>query len=64
MLPEDKPNEVSVWDGNNTCPFCGVGLSDPGAGFIDHTKASPYCRGAFDVWRDRVASDMSGEWLK
>ena len=63
MLPEDKTHELSTWEGNETCPFCGDTLSDPGAGFIDHTRVSPYCRGAFDIWRGRVANDIGGEWL-
>ncbi|MFB6114140.1 MAG: hypothetical protein ABEJ58_08590 [Halodesulfurarchaeum sp.] len=62
MLPDDNKT-MAAWDGTNTCPFCGTTIDDPGVGFIEHTRVSPYCKGAFDVWRERVAEDISGEWL-
>lgn len=53
---------IPSWDGTETCPFCGSTLSDPGAGFIVHTKRSPGCHKAFDGWRNRLKDDIRGEW--
>ncbi|NHN49887.1 hypothetical protein G9464_20165 [Halostella sp. JP-L12] len=51
-----------TWSDPNTCPFCDGELSDPGAGFIDHLETSDACETSFDLWRDRVTSDIGGEW--
>lgn len=64
MHSSNTTNGTTVWNGTNTCPFCGSTLSDPGAGFIEHTKGSPDCRGAFEGWRDRIANDIHAEWAK
>ena len=62
MLSPRKPNRPTDWSGTETCPFCGTNLPDPGAGFIEHTKGSPRCRGAFEGWRNRIADDIYAEW--
>jgi hypothetical protein len=56
------PTGTPTWNGTETCPFCGDEIPDPGAGFIAHTRDSPACRSAFDGWRERLRSDMRGEW--
>lgn len=54
---------IPQWDDPERCPFCGRRLADAGAGFIEHVAESPVCEDAFDQWRDRIASDIAGEWI-
>jgi hypothetical protein len=50
------------WETPDYCPFCGTGLRDGGAGFMEHIEDAPTCRERFQVWRENVASDVGGEW--
>lgn len=53
---------VRTWDGPERCPFCGATLADGGPAFMAHVGDSPACEAGFDLWRERVAGDMNGEW--
>lgn len=50
------------WSDPWTCPFCGSGLTDPGAGFIDHIEEHDDCKSSFEIWRSNLAGDLAGEW--
>jgi hypothetical protein len=50
------------WSGPATCPFCGAGLADPGAGFVDHIAESPDCERGHADWKSNVAGDLAGGW--
>jgi hypothetical protein len=54
--------DAPTWSDPNTCPFCNDELADPGAGFIDHLGVSDACETSFDLWKDRVSSDIGGGW--
>jgi hypothetical protein len=58
----ERPRERPVWERPDFCPFCGRGLADGGAGFIDHLIDAPECEERFDAWRERVTEDIGGEW--
>ncbi|WP_135536918.1 MULTISPECIES: hypothetical protein [Halostella] len=62
MSQSQHAPDAPTWSDPNTCPFCDGELSDPGAGFIDHLDASDACETSFDLWKDRVSSDIGGEW--
>lgn len=50
------------WNDPEACPFCGEGLRNGGAGFVEHAEANADCMTRFDEWRDNVTGDMSPEW--
>lgn len=56
--PRGEPD----WDNPDVCPFCGTGLTGPGAGFVDHLDEAPECRARFEAWRERVTDDIGGGW--
>jgi hypothetical protein len=35
------------WETPDYCPFCGTGLRDGGAGFMEHIEDAPTCRERF-----------------
>lgn len=49
---------LSRWEAN--CLFCGAGLADEGASFLDHMKAAPACRDAYDAWLENLDHDWPG----
>lgn len=57
-----QPTPEPTWSDTEACPFCGTGLADPGAGFIDHLDDSDTCERGFDEWRQQIAGDMKGGW--
>ncbi len=50
------------WNDTESCPFCGLPIQDPGAGFIAHTRKNPDCQSAFEGWRRRLQEDLVGGW--
>lgn len=50
------------WSDPNKCPFCGERLASPGKGFMIHINENPECDADFEMWRDRVSSDMKAGW--
>lgn len=50
------------WNDPDRCPFCGARLASPGAGFVDHVRASTDCESDFETWRDRITEDIGGGW--
>jgi hypothetical protein len=62
MAANDRSIPTTSWENPTTCPFCGETIRDPGVGFVEHIDESRACNEAFETWRDRVASDMGGEW--
>lgn len=62
MTSEHPPRDSPQWDNPDLCPFCGVGLSDGGSGFIDHIAKTPMCNERFQDWRAKIRDDIGGEW--
>ena len=54
--------ESATWNDPEECPFCGAGLRNGGAGFVEHAEANADCMTRFDEWRENVAGDMNPEW--
>lgn len=56
--------DMRDWGETDECPFCGTGIPDAGAGFIDHIRAdeNTACREQFNQWRNNIANDMAGGW--
>jgi len=50
------------WEDHQACPFCGEGLRNGGAGFLEHAAENANCQTRFDEWRENVAGDVNGEW--
>jgi hypothetical protein len=49
---------VPRWDA--TCLFCGEGLPDEGAGFLDHIGIAPGCETAYRSWLEHLDEDHPG----
>ncbi|MBX0295682.1 DUF7501 family protein [Haloarcula nitratireducens] len=63
MTSHDHPQRDSPdWENPDFCPFCGAGLTDGGAGFVDHIEDSPPCEARFESWREQIADDVGSEW--
>lgn len=63
MATNSRSNVAApVWGVPTDCPFCGEGLADGGAAFMDHIAESPSCEAGFERWRGNVAGDVGGEW--
>lgn len=62
VQPTPGWDEAHRWEDPERCPFCGAGLVDGGAGFIDHIGASDDCSDAFEDWREGIVDDIGGEW--
>lgn len=59
---DHPPRHTDRWANPDCCPFCGTGLTDGGAGFMDHIDEKPVCANRFAAWREQIVSDIDGEW--
>jgi hypothetical protein len=41
------------------CPYCGETLEDAGDAFVEHLRASPDCRTAYEHQSESTAEDWS-----
>ena len=62
FLGESVSMSATTWSDPNHCPFCGIELENPGAGFVDHIGTSEDCESGFEMWRGNIAGDMGGSW--
>lgn len=62
MTSAHRSSEAGRRDDPDYCPFYGVELTDPGAGFIDHIDDAPDCEEQFRDWVDAIRDDMGGDW--
>ncbi|WP_266076406.1 DUF7501 family protein [Haladaptatus caseinilyticus] len=62
MSSQTQRTRRTSWTNPERCPFCDAHLNDGGWGFIAHIRANPRCETEYDAWRERIASDMGGEW--
>lgn len=44
----------------HTCMWCGIPIEDPGAGFIDHAKASLDCYIQWQDFRNNMKREAGG----
>ena len=56
------PRDSAEWNSPDHCPFCGTGLRDGGAGFVEHVETAETCRERFEAWLANIRGDMGGTW--
>jgi len=62
-MAHDHPgSDTDRWSNPDFCPFCGVELTDPGQGFLDHIEATDTCNERFEDWRENIRDDIGSEW--
>lgn len=60
-MAKAKPKAVEAptrWEAN--CMFCGQGITDEGAGFLDHISGRPGCQDAYATWVENLQGDWGG----
>ncbi|GAA0251683.1 hypothetical protein ACFFQF_02665 [Haladaptatus pallidirubidus] len=62
MSYEAQSVRANSWTNPEQCPFCDATLEDGGWGFIAHVRTNSSCRTEYDMWREQITGDMSGEW--
>lgn len=48
----------TTWEAH--CLFCGDGIADEGAGFLDHMALKQGCHDQYDQWVENLKGDWGG----